>query len=547
LKSLSRRWREDKSLTLYNQLKQEVDKIGRMQPELEKQQTLNAMSIPAYQLLFDNFSSYKSRLVAVQDTEEQKISKKEEEHMQLMVYVIIAQFVIAFIMGSVVGSIIITNILKKVRYLKHLIKDIAKGDLPENIKSTKDEMNSINTALSELVDNLKNITNFAQEVGKGKFESDISVFNNQGSLGKSLAEMRESLKNVADEEKTRSWFNSGVAKFSEILRNNSNDIDLLCEVIISELVKYLKVNQGAIFIVGQDETGKEILEMKGCYAYDRKKHMEKTIIPGEGLVGQVFLEKAKIFLTKLPDNYINITSGLGQGNPKSALIVPLQINEEIVGVIELASFSIFNEHEIGFTEKVGESIASTISGVKINLETKKLLQESQLVTEQLRAQEEEMRQNSEELEATQEEIHRQMSEMKLQKEMFESLLSNVDGIIYRSDAKTYNKLYISEAVEKITGYKKEEFINGSVSLESLVLREDIARAKLETENAIKNHKEYHVDYRIKTKNDEIIWLEDKGRSVYDEDGNVCYLDGVMFDITAKKTLMLKGLKPQTNS
>jgi PAS domain-containing protein len=116
-------------------------------------------------------------------------------------------------------------------------------------------------------------------------------------------------------------------------------------------------------------------------------------------------------MTDVPDNYVNITSGLGDANPRSIILVPLKFNDNVFGVIEMASFDVYQDYQIEFIEKVGESIASTISTVKVNIRTVKLLEESKLKSEELAAQEEEMRQNMEELQTTQEESARRETEM----------------------------------------------------------------------------------------------------------------------------------------
>lgn len=126
------------------------------------------------------------------------------------------------------------------------------------------------------------------------------------------------------------------------------------------------------------------------------------------------LEGEHIYLTDVPPNYINITSGLGQANPTSILIMPLKISENVMGVIELASFKEIAQYQIEFVAKIGENIASTLATVKTNQTTLRLLDEARISSEEKRAAEEELLQNQEELQATQEEMQRTITELRLE-------------------------------------------------------------------------------------------------------------------------------------
>jgi PAS domain S-box-containing protein len=337
-----------------------------------------------------------------------KSIEEAESNIPLMLSI---EFIIAFIISTAIALYIIRSVLLRIKYLKVNIRELAQGNLPEKMKESEDELNSIIKAINELTTNLKGITRFAEEVGKGDFNTDISVFDNQGDLGQSLAEMRNELQNVAEEDKRRVWFNEGVAKFGDILRKNDDNIEDLSANLISELVEYTDSIQGSLFIVDKEDERNVKIVLKGTYAYQRQKFIEKELAPGQGLIGQCYLEKEHIYLSEIPENYVSIRSGLGEASPTHILISPMKLNEEIFGIIELASFKAYKTHHKKFIEKVGESIASTIQGLQISMETKKLLEESQLKAEQLQAQEEEMRQNAEELEATQEEMERQSREM----------------------------------------------------------------------------------------------------------------------------------------
>jgi len=238
-------------------------------------------------------------------------------------------------------------------------------------------------------------------------------------LGKSLLEMRASLVKADEEDekrkiedKKRTLTNEGLAKFADILRQNNNNLETLATEIIMNLVDYLKANQGGIFILNDDDKENIHFNLLSAFAYDRRKFMQKHIKIGEGLIGTCAIEKKTVFMTDLPQDYMEITSGLGGANPSSLLIVPLKLEDDVLCVLEIASFNVFEKHEIEFIEKLAESIGATLSSVRVNIRTNELLERSQQQAEEMAAQEEEMRQNMEELQATQEEMKRKEDHLK---------------------------------------------------------------------------------------------------------------------------------------
>jgi len=296
---------------------------------------------------------------------------------------------------------------------------------------SQNKTESINFSETELSRQRK-LYRFVEKLRGGDIDAEY-VHDETDVLGKSIVNLRDNLKASKieeqarrDEDEQRNWIAEGLAKFGEILRSDNDNLEELSYQVISNLVKYLNANQGGFYLLEDSDLGDRHFLLTACYAYERRKYADQRVNWGEGLVGICALEKQTTFLKKIPESYLNITSGLGKANPKCLLIVPLKVREDVHGVMEIASFNIFDKHQIDFVEKVAESIASTLSTVKINLRTAKLLRESQHQAETLASQEEQMRQNMEELQATQEEAARQA-------EKFVSFTNSVNHTLIRAE------------------------------------------------------------------------------------------------------------------
>ncbi len=278
-------------------------------------------------------------------------------------------------------------------------------EISERIKLISDRY----TILSKFAKGLAN-DNYSQTYPKSFLNDEIGE-----SLIKINDKLNEAMYNEhirQKEEKLRTWESEGLSKFVYILQRNRDRLEDLCYELISNLVEYLNANLGALFFLNSDNPNDIHFMQMATYAYEQKKIINKKIYPEQGLIGRVFNEKQTIFLAEIPEEYVTITSGLGEGVPKNLLIVPLLINKEVYGVIEIASFNILKGYQIEFIEKIGENIASTINNVLVNTKTRELLEQSRAQSELLSEQEETMRKNLIELKNIQKETESGIYEMR---------------------------------------------------------------------------------------------------------------------------------------
>ena len=369
--------------------------------------------------------------------------------------------------------IFFNKIITRLKQTEFVLSATAHGDL-KNIKrletNNKDEISKINSSLNMLNDNLDKTANYIEQIYSGNITFDYKPVSSSDKIGNLAVKLAENIKHSKEEEEKRkredeiqNWITKGSAIFAEIIRDYSDNLEELSYAIISKLVNYIDADQGGIFVINEDKNNEKYIELLASYAYDRRKMLTKKIPYGVGLVGRCILERETIFMTKIPDKYLNITSGLGNEKPKTLLIVPLIFHEEVYGVVELASFKFLDEYKIKLIEQVSESIASAISMVKINTRTAELLRETKIKSEQSASQEEEIRQNIEEMQAVTDGLNLKLAEV-------ENTLSVIKKTINIAEFDLLGRITdISENYLKVLKKDKKDIIGkiqGSFSAEA---------------------------------------------------------------------------------
>ena len=216
--------------------------------------------------------------------------------------------------------------------------------------------------------------------------------------------IRQDLETKVNEQmKTERFLSTGVTKLGDILTNNLSNKQELFNKIISFTAQYFECRLAALYIIPFKSKD---LQLAAGYGLDSIHLQQTSISPGEGILGQVLIDKEKKIIKDIPEDYIQIGSGLGSSSPKIIYIEPLVFNNSLIGVIEIASFREFNDLEYQLLQKFAEQMSSTISNVTANEVTIRMLDESKETEEQLKMQEEEMRQQLEEMQSTQEDYHK---------------------------------------------------------------------------------------------------------------------------------------------
>ncbi|MBK6264786.1 GAF domain-containing protein [Marivirga sp. S37H4] len=375
----------------------------------------------------------------------EKINLKNE---QLQRSAAIVTFVtILLLLMSVVGLVYLLRktVSKPIIHLDNIVKKVLSGDAMAGSyldMESKDEIGSLSRNFQLMLSNLN-------------------------SNLKQIKEKNSVLENKAIQDASLNWSIKGLSKFSDLMKAQNNDIKSFSFLMIVEIVKYISANQGAFFVISEDE---EALELQGCYAYERRKSTNKRIGKGEGLVGQAWLDADHIYLTEIPDSYINIRSGLGGSSPRSILVMPVKYNEKVIGMFEVASFKLFSENEISFLSELSERIGATLNALKMQIHTRNLLKNSRQLTEQLQSQEEQMRRKMDKLLESQEEVSRANKELndslyEVRKDFFllNQILAKVyDGIIIINQH--YEIVTVNEYVKETLHYQDKDLYGNSPEL-----------------------------------------------------------------------------------
>lgn len=390
-----------------------------------------------------------------------------EEKIQSQIAWFHTWLIIAIVIGVILcysfGISFFRGIFKWVREVRNPLVSLAQGNIPQSISERKNEFRSISKYTNILIDKMKSLIVFTEKTGKFDFHYQDMIFDSNSDLETSLKDMSSNLNNLYDTENKRNWVTEGLTRFAEIQRLSINNLDKFCKEILSNLVEHLELTQAGFFLITQKD-GKSIFELKGAFAYNKEKFIQKEIDINDGLLGRVYVEKEIIIIKDVPEGYIEINSAFGSTTPNILVVLPLKNNEgEIKGAIELTSQEDIPEYKIDFLEKLSLSIAITLTNVLASQANQELLKKAKINAQKLRKQEAETKESAHELKKAQNKIEYQLDIIQKENEQINAILNSTLEAIIITDSVGKIEVY-NQGAANLFEYTREEIIGKNIKV-----------------------------------------------------------------------------------
>jgi len=292
------------------------------------------------------------------------------------------------------------------------------------------------------------------------------------------------------------WLQTGKLELSAVMTGEQK-LEPLAENILGFLTRYVDAHAGAIFVSRANH-----YQRVGLVGAPLSGNIPERFQAGEGLLGAAAVDKALRHIEDVPEGYLMVGSGLGQGQPRHLLILPALSDDSVNAVIELGFLHPVNGTKQEFLQQISEVVGVGMKSALYREHLQELLTETQQQAEELQAQSEELRVSNEELEEQGRALRESQARLELQQTELEQINTQLEEQTQilehqKSDLTMAKADLESQAreVEQASRYKSDFLANMSHELRT-PLNSSLILAKLLAENSKGNLTEEQVKYAL---------------------------------------------------
>ncbi|OUR96921.1 hypothetical protein A9Q84_11335 [Halobacteriovorax marinus] len=273
----------------------------------------------------------------------------------------------------------LNTLLDTLNYVTLQADKISQGDYRGKV-IPKSEADTLGLSLQKMIKSLRKVSLAADKVSKGDTSVLLIEQSEEDILAKSFNKMTKTL-NDASRENTKAFT---LARWRESY-SIATQGNLSLTDYSSILLEFLAEKMNAVIGVFYVPNGEKLSSIASIGISD-KEHQLCELSLGEGLLGQAAKERKTKIFTNLPVDYLTIISATGKHNPSSVVIVPLVLNNDLLGIFELGALEIYSEVDLDCLLQLVDMIAVHTNAAKNREYTNNLLLETQQKSQLLKSQ-----------------------------------------------------------------------------------------------------------------------------------------------------------------